>query len=91
MPCEFIALMVACAPLFSKPVFQHVQVLLVGAILTPSKRIVTQALCLMGKRQDPQFQYYHRVLNRAVWSSLAAAQILLGLLSSTFALRGTIV
>jgi len=37
MPCEFIALMVACTPLFSKPVFQHVQVLLIGAILTPSK------------------------------------------------------
>ena len=53
MPREFIALMLACAPLFSKLVFQHVQVPLVGAILTPSKRIVTQALRLIGKRQDP--------------------------------------
>ena len=91
MPCEFLALMAAFAPLFSKPVFQHVQVLLVGAILSPGKRTVTQALRLMGKGQDTHFQNYHRVLNRAVWSSLAAGQILLGLLISTFALDGTIV
>ena len=66
MPCEFLALMVAFAPLFSKPVFQHVQVLLVGAILSPGKRPVTQALRIMGKGQDTHFQNYHRVLS--CWS-----------------------
>ena len=91
MPCEFVALMGAFAPLFSKPVFQHVHVLLVGAILSPGKRTVTQALRVMGKSQDAHFQTYHRVLNRAVWSGLAAAQILLGLLISAFARRGPIV
>jgi hypothetical protein len=91
MPCEFIALMGAFAPLFSQPVFRHVQILLVGAILAPGKRTVTQALRLMGKGQDTHFQNYHRVLNRAVWSSLAAGQRLLGLLISAFALRGPIV
>jgi hypothetical protein len=91
MPCEFIALMVAFAPLFSKPVFQHVQVLLVGAILSPGKRTVTQALRVIGKSQDAHFQHYHRVLNRAVWASLTAGQILLGLLISAFARSGTIV
>jgi hypothetical protein len=91
MPCEFVALMVAFAPLFSKPVFQHVQVLLLGAILAPGKRTVTQALRVMGKSQDAHFQNYHRVLNRAVWSSLAAGQILLGLLISAFARHGPIV
>jgi DDE superfamily endonuclease len=91
MPCEFIALIVACAPLFSKSVFQHVQLLLVGAMLSPGKRTVTQALRLMGKGQDTHFQHDHRVLNRAVWSSLAAGQILLGLLISAFALRGPVV
>jgi DDE superfamily endonuclease len=89
MPCEFIALMVACAPLFSK--LPHGQVLLVGALLSPGKRTVTQALRIMGKRQDPHVQNYHRVLNRAVWSSLAAGQIWLGLWISPFALRGTLV
>ena len=88
MPCEFVTLMGAFAPLFSKPVFQHVHILLVGAILSPGKRTVTQALRVMGKSQDAHFPHSHRMLNRAVWSSLAAGRILLGLLISAFALRG---
>src|SRR5215210_4966697 len=91
MPCEFVALMVAFAPLFSKPVFQHAQVLLMGAILAPGKRTVTAALRVMGLGQEKHFQNYHRVLGRAVWSGLAAAQILLLLLVSTFAATGEIV
>ena len=91
MPCEFAALMVTFAPLFSKPVFQHAQLLLMGAILAPGKRTVTQALRVMGKSQEPHFQNYHRVLNRALWSSLAASRILLSLLVSTFAPTGTLV
>jgi hypothetical protein len=91
MPCEFVALIVAFAPLFSKPVFQHAHVLLMGAILSPGKRTVTSALRVMGLSQDKQFQNYHRVLNRALWSGLAASQILLGLLVSAFASTGTIV
>lgn len=91
MPCEFMHLIVAFAPLFSKPVFQHVQLLLQGAILAPGKRTVTSVLRVMGKSQEKHFQNYHRVLNRAVWSSLAAGQILLSLLISTFAPSGTVV
>jgi hypothetical protein len=37
------------------------------------------------------FQNYHRVLNRAVWSSLVASRVLLELLVSAFASVGTIV
>jgi len=48
MPCEFVSLMVAFTPLFSKPVFQHAQVLLMGAILAPGQRTVTSALRVMG-------------------------------------------
>ena len=91
MPCEFVSLMVAFAPLFSKPVFRHAQVLLMGAILAPRKRTVTSALRVCGKSQERHFQNYHRVLNRALWSGLAAAQILLSLLVSAFAPTGTIV
>jgi len=91
MPCEFVALMVAFAPLFSKPVFQHAQLLLMGAILAPRKRTVTSALRVMGLSQEKHFQNYHRVLNRALWSGLAASQILLSLLVSAFAPTGTIV
>src|SRR5215216_747691 len=91
MPCEFVNLMVAFAPLFSKPVFQHVQLLLMGAILSPRKRTVTSALRVMGKSQDEHFQNYHRVLNRAQWSGLTAGQILLSLLVSAFAPAGAVV
>ena len=91
MPCEFVALIVACAPLFSKPVFHHAQVLLLGAILAPGTRTVTAALRVLGLSQDAQFQHDHRVLNGALWSSLTASQVLLGLRVSAFAATGTIV
>jgi DDE superfamily endonuclease len=91
MPCEFVHLIVAFAPLFSKPVFQHVQVLLMGAILSPRKRTVTSALSVMGKSQEEHFQNYHRVLNRGVWSVLSASRILLGLLLGAFAPSGVLV
>jgi len=45
----------------------------------------------MGLGDEVHFQNYHRVLNRALWSSLAISQVLLGLLISTFAAAGTIV
>jgi hypothetical protein len=62
-----------------------------GAILAPGKRTVTAALRVMGLGQEKHFQNYHRVLNRSLWSGLAAAQILLSLLVSTFAPTGVIV
>jgi hypothetical protein len=41
-------------------------------------------LRVVGSSEDEHFQNYHRVLNRAVWSSLEASRILLGLLISVF-------
>jgi len=38
----------------------------------------------MGLKDEKQFQNFHRVLNRARWSSFDASRILLGLLVSTF-------
>ncbi|MCA1606726.1 MAG: transposase, partial [Acidobacteria bacterium] len=91
LPFELTTLIVAFAPLFSKPVFQHLQVLVGGAILAPGKRTVTSALRVMGLSADEHFQNYHRVLNRAAWSSLAASRILLGLLVAAFAPEGVLV
>ena len=70
--------------LFSERVWEWAKVLLIGAILAPGKRTVTAALRVMGLSDDGQFQNYHRVLNRAVWSPYAASRILLRLLVSTF-------
>jgi hypothetical protein len=62
-----------------------------GAILSPAERTVTAALRVTGLSMDKHFQNYHRVLNRAKWSSLEASHILLGLLASAFALCGPII
>ena len=45
----------------------------------------------MGLSQERHFQTYHRVLNRAAWSSLAASRILLQLLVRAFAPEGPLV
>jgi len=91
MPSEIIALLIAFAPLFSRPVFAQVQVLVIGAILAPGKRTVTSALRVMGLSHERHFQNYHRVLNRAQWSSRQAARILLALLVRTFAPKDNVV
>ncbi|MEW6297661.1 MAG: transposase [Thermodesulfobacteriota bacterium] len=91
VPVTLTRLIVKFAPLFSKRVWDHVQVLVVGALLAPGKRTVTAVLRVMGLSQEPCFQKYHRVLNRAQWSSLAVARVLLGLLVSTFVGEGPVV
>jgi hypothetical protein len=45
---------------------------------------VTEALRVMGLSQSVQFAQYHHVLNRAVWSPLELAQVLLKLLLKAF-------
>jgi len=91
LPTELMTVIVSFAPLFSKAVFEHVKVLLAAAILAPGKRTVTACLRVCGKSQQKNFQTYHRLLNRARWSALAASHILLKLLLATFAPTGTLV
>jgi hypothetical protein len=45
----------------------------------------------MGLSQERQYQNYHRVLNRAHWSSLEVSQILLRLLVAAFVAPGAVV
>jgi hypothetical protein len=61
------------------------QILLIGTILTPGKRVVTEALRVMGLQDSRKFTQYHQVLSRAVWSPLEMVPILLKLLLSAFA------
>jgi len=91
MPCELMNFVIAFAPLFSKPVFNRVKVLLTGAILSPHTRTVANALRVMGLSREKHFQNYHRVLGRAQWNCLAVSQILLNLLVKTFDISGEIV
>lgn len=91
LPPAMILLLRPFAPLFSKRVWMHVQILLMGALLAPAQRTVTAALRVMGLGQTPHFQRYHRVLNRASWSALAVSRVLLRLLVAAFVPDGPLV
>ena len=84
LPTEMIRVFAPFAPLFSKRVFEHVQVLLMGAILAPGKRTVSSALKAMGLDQQRRFHRYHRVLSRAKWSTMEVSGVLLELLVEAF-------
>jgi hypothetical protein len=88
LPAQMIRVLTLFAPLFSKSVFQHVQVLLAGAILALGKRTVASALRAMGLEEERHFCRYHRVLSRATWSSREASRLLLGLLVEAFVPEG---
>jgi hypothetical protein len=91
VPKACAILMTTVAPVFTTRVGQPVQVLLVGAMLAPGKRTVTAALRVMGLAQAQVVQPSPRVLNRAVWSSLEGARLVLVLLGSILAPAGPLI
>lgn len=91
LPIAFTSVIGVFVPVFSRPVWRHVKVLLAGAVLAPGKRTVTAVLQIMGRSAASDFQTYHRVLNRAVWSPLTASRLLLRLLVAVCIPRGVIV
>src|SRR3978361_2022553 len=64
-------------PCFTAPVWNHVLVLVGGAVLAPGKRTVTQALRVMGLADKPGFGLYPEVLHRARWDARDVARRLL--------------
>jgi hypothetical protein len=80
LPPEILAILAHFAPLLAHRVWPHAHTLILGAILVNGRRTVASALRVMGLAQEPHYTNYHRVLNRATWSALAAARILLGLI-----------
>ena len=91
LPIAFSSAIGVFAPVFSRPVWQHVKVLMTGAVLAPGQRTVTAILRIMGRSAASDFQTYHRVLNRAVWSPLTASRLLLRLLVAVFIPSGVVV
>jgi hypothetical protein len=84
VPTAIMTVLGTFASLFSRRVLAYVNWLLVGAILAPGKRTVTAVWRIIGHSTEVHFQNYHRVLNRAQWSSLEARRRLLGLLLDVF-------
>ena len=80
LPERFLSRLVGFADLFTRPTWTNVLVLLAGVILAPGRRTVASALRILGRERDPDFCTFHRILNRAEWSSRAVARQLLILL-----------
>ena len=91
LPTTMIRVLAPFAPLFSKRVFEHVQLLLTGSMLASGKRTVASALRAVGLDKEKRFCRYHRVLSRAAWSTREASRILLGLLVEAFVPDGPLV
>jgi DDE superfamily endonuclease len=91
LPTTMIRVLAPFAPLFSKRVFLHVQLLLTGSILAPGKRTVASALRAVGLDKEKRYCRYHRVLSRAAWSTREASRLLLGLLVEAFVPDGPLV
>ncbi len=92
LPVRFAKIISTFAPVFvQQRTWRHAQLLLLGALLAPGQRTVSSILRIVGLRRERHFVNYHRVLNRAVWSSRQAARLLLDRLISTFVSTGPIV
>jgi DDE superfamily endonuclease len=85
---EYIKLLAMFSIHCSPRIWSYAQVLITGAILTRGQRTVTAVLRVMGLGDERHFVNYHRVLQRAVWSSLAVSGTLLFLLIQTFVPTG---
>lgn len=83
LPPVLLARLAGFADLFTRPTWRTALWLLAGAVLAPGRRTVAGVLRILGRAGDADFATFHRVLNRAPWSSRAAAGRLLGMLVDT--------
>src|SRR4029079_948390 len=84
MPKEGSTVILAFSTLFSKKVFEHAKVLLMGALLTVGRHTVCAALRFCGLAKAPNFHKYRRLLSLGRWSGLKASRILLHLVLEWF-------
>jgi hypothetical protein len=90
LPDKFSEILMMFALHFSPLIWQHVRVLVIGAILARGQRTVCSVLRVMGLSDEVHFATYHRVLNRAVWDARAVGRTLLLVLIRTFVPEGEI-
>jgi hypothetical protein len=90
-PIEFIEIIIQYQIMFSKPVFEHVKLMISGAILAPGKRTVSSVLQITGLGKEKNFHKFHRVLSHARWSALQGSKILIKQLLSNLLPSGPLV
>lgn len=77
---NILSVLLPFSVLFSKPSWKKALTLLLGTLVCTGKRTVCSALRAMGFCNEVGFSKFHHLLNRAHWSSLRAAKILLFML-----------
>lgn len=80
LPIFILPILVNFQHLFSKPVFEHIKLLIIGAIACPKQRTIAAILRVLGLSQDKKYSNYYYALNRAKWSSLKVSLVLFSLL-----------
>ena len=91
VPDILVAWLSVFRPCFTAPVWNHILVLVTGAVLAPGKRTVTQVLRVMGLADQPGFGRYHEALNRARWDARDVAHRLLRHVLATLWPHGEVV
>ena len=76
---------------FTAPSWEHVLVLVMGAVLAPGKRTVSACLRMTGRAEARNFSSYHQLLNRARWDSRAMARCLLAMIIDRLVPDGPVV
>jgi hypothetical protein len=84
VPHSLVSVLQPFRDVFTAPTWEHVLVLVMGAILVPGRRTVASALRVMGLDQARHFTNYHRVLNRNAWSAHGLSRRLLVRLVDAF-------
>ncbi len=88
LPLEGSGIILPFRQLFSKKVFAHVRVWVLGALLIIGRHTVCAALRFMGLGREKRFHKYHRVLSFVKGSARKASRILLALLLKWFCVEG---
>ncbi|MQW36267.1 IS701 family transposase, partial [Sinorhizobium meliloti] len=76
---------------FTAPSWEHLLVLVMGALLSPGKRTVTACLRITGRAEVSNFAAYHQLLNRARWNPRTLAARLLSVIVARLVPEGPVV
>ena len=76
---------------FTAPSWEHVLVLVMGALLAPGKRTISSCLRMTGRAEAANFASYHQILNRVRWRPRAVARRLLGMVAERLVPDGPVV
>jgi hypothetical protein len=90
LPPEATPLLLALAPVFTRPTFQRFTLLLAAAVLTTGRRTIANLLRTSGPLAHGHRTTFQRVVSAARWSGLALGRALAGFLLARFVPDGPV-